>query len=405
MASHFNPMLSRAVSRRSFLRGASASVAAAAALPLITEPGLAWAAETTEQREADFSGKVLLNANENPLGPCDSALAAIAGLGARSGRYDFTASVALAKLITIQEGLKEGYFAFYAGSSEPLQYAVLAFATAGHGLVCADPTYEAPGMIASADSASVHTVPLRKDYRHDVRAMAAADANAGCFYICNPNNPTGTVTTREDIFWLLEHKPRHAVVIVDEAYIHYSNAKTVLDYALDDRDVIVLRSFSKIYGLAGLRFGFAVGRPDLLAKLQLYGMNPLPLPGVVAAQASLLEKDLVPTRKKLNADLRNATTAWLTKAGFAVVPSETNFFMVDVKRPAEEFVKEMAKKNVYLGRTWTLWPTHVRVTVGTAEEMLMFQQAFAEVMGVAAAPAEIAPASWGRRLSLFCRWP
>jgi len=383
MGPRFHMILDSAVSRRSFLRGATATFAAAAALPMMTEPGLAWAAETTKQHEADFTGKVLLNANENPLGPCDSALAAIAGLGARSGRYDFTASVDLAKLINTQEGLKEGYLALYAGSSEPLQYTVLAFTSAAHGLVCADPTYEAPGMMAKAAMVPVHTVPLR-NAAHDVRAMVAADPNAGCFYVCNPNNPSGSVTTREDIFWLLQHKPRHAVVIVDEAYIHYSNAKTVLDLALDDRDVIVLRSFSKIYGLAGLRFGFAVGRPDLLAKLQLYGMNPLSLPGVVAAQASLMEKDLVPTRKKLNATTRDATVLWLTMRGFAVVPSQANFFMVDVKRPAQEFVWAMEKKNVYLGRTWPIWPNHVRVTVGTAEEMLLFQQAFAEVAGITA---------------------
>jgi len=217
-----------------------------------------------------------------------------------------------------------------------------------------------------------------------MNAMAAADANAGCIYICNPNNPTGSTVSRAEIAWLLRHKPRHAVVVVDEAYIHYSDAETVLDYALDDRDIVVLRTFSEIYGMAGLRLGFAVGRPDLLARLQRFGLNPLPLCGVVAAQASLQQKELVPTRKLENARLRDATIAWIRKQGYGVVPSQANFFMVDVQRPGESFAKEMEKKSVYVGRTWPVMPHHVRVTVGTAEEMFLFAQAFAEVMGVAA---------------------
>lgn len=383
MTERFNQLIGGALTRRGFLRGASAALGAAAAIPLMTEPKLAWAASPTQREdEAKSSGRVLLDANENPLGPCAEALAAIDALGARSGRYDFPATVDLAKLITLQEGLREGYLALYAGASEPLQYSMLAFTSPGHGLVCANPTYEAPAMAAAAIQSPVRRVPLRKDYKYDMHAMVAADANAGCFYICNPNNPTGSIAGRDEIFWLLHHKPRHSVVVVDESYIHYSDAHTVLDYALDEYDIIVLRSFSEIYGMAGLRCGFAVGRPDLLAKLQRYGMNPLPLPGVVAAQASLMVKDLVPTRKLANAQLRDATIEWIRKQGFGVVPSQANFFMVDVQRPGQEFVNAMAKKNVYVGRTWPVWPHHVRVTVGTADEMLVFRQAFAEVMGL-----------------------
>jgi histidinol-phosphate aminotransferase len=385
MAPRSDSIFNNALTRRSFLRGASATFAAAAAVPLMTEPKLAWAASQTKKEDsAESSGRVLLNANENPLGPCAQALEAIAGLGARAGRYDFPASVDLAKSIMLQEGLREGYLALYPGASEPLHYAVLAFTSPQRSLVCANPTYEAPGMAAAAVMSPVHSVPLRKDYMYDMNAMAAADANAGCIYICNPNNPTGSTVSRAEIAWLLRHKPRHAVVVVDEAYIHYSDAETVLDYALDDRDIVVLRTFSEIYGMAGLRLGFAVGRPDLLARLQRFGLNPLPLCGVVAAQASLQQKELVPTRKLENARLRDATIAWIRKQGYGVVPSQANFFMVDVQRPGESFAKEMEKKSVYVGRTWPVMPHHVRVTVGTAEEMFLFAQAFAEVMGVAA---------------------
>lgn len=396
MATRFNPscdpIADGALSRRNFLRGASATLAAAAAVPLMTEPRLAWAASQAKKDDTAQPVKVLLDANENPLGPCPQALDAIAALGALSGRYDFSASADLAKTIMLQEGLREDYLALYPGASEPLHYSVLAFTSPQHSLVCVNPTYEAPGMAAAAIQTPVRYVPLRKDYKYDMHAMATADPNAGCIYICNPNNPTGTTASRAEILWLLQHKPRHAVVVVDEAYIHYSDAETVLDYAIDDRDLIVLRSFSKIYGMAGLRLGFAVGRPDLLAKLQRYGLNPLPLPGVAAAQASLQQKDLVSTRKLANKQLRDDTVAWLTKQGFVVIPSQANFFMVDVKQRGQDFAKAMEKKNIYVGRSWPVWPNLVRVTVGTADEMFLFEQAFADVMGVPA-PEVPAPAA------------
>jgi len=365
-----------ALSRRGFI-----AAAAAAALPLILDPERAAAEQTEKKMESEEEKKTLLNANENPLGPCDAALTAISTLGARAGRYEFPATIELANLIMDQEGLKEGYLALYPGASDPLQFSVLAFTQDGRSLVTADPTYETPVLVARAAKAYVNSVALRPDLSHDVARMAAADADAGCIYLCNPNNPTGTVTSRDDIYWLLTHKPRRAIVVVDESYIHFSDAKTVLDFALDDRDIVVLRSFSCFYGLAGLRIGFAVARPDLLERLQLYGLNPLPLPGVVAARASLLDKSLVATRKALNTRVRNATMDWLQQQGFDVTPSQTNFFMVNVKRPAEEYSKQLAHHNVLVGRIWPSWPNHIRVSVGTADEMRAFQHAFAQVAG------------------------
>jgi histidinol-phosphate aminotransferase len=365
------------LSRRGFLAAAAAS----AALPFIKDPERAAAEQSEKKMEAVEEKKILLNANENPLGPCDAALAAITALGARSGRYDLPAAIELANLIMEQEGLKEGYLALYPGASDPLQFSVLAYTQGGRSLITSDPTYETPTLVAAAAKIPTSTVALRNGLWHDVQKMAAVDSNAGCIYLCNPNNPTGTVTTRDDIYWLLTHKPRNAVVVVDESYIHFSDAKTVIDFALDNRDIVVLRSFSCFYGLAGLRIGFAVGRPDLLERLQVYGLNPLPLPGVVAARASLLDKQLVKTRKALNTRIRNATMDWLHQQGYEVTPSETNFFMVNVKRPAGEFVKALAHHNVIIGRTWSSLPQHIRVSVGTADEMRVFQSAFAEVAG------------------------
>src|SRR5438045_1311921 len=130
------------------------------------------------------------------------------------------------------------------------------------GLVCSDPSYEQGPRAAKACNVPLKLVPLNSNYAHDVRAMAAADPKAGAFYIVNPNNPTGTMTPKEDIVWLLQNKPAGSVVIVDEAYHHFSSAESVIDLVAADKDIIVLRTFSKIYGMAGIRAGFAFGRPD-----------------------------------------------------------------------------------------------------------------------------------------------
>jgi histidinol-phosphate aminotransferase len=234
-------------------------------------------------------------------------------------------------------------------------------------------------------------VPLAKDYSHDLKAMVSADPNAGVLYICNPNNPTGTVTSRADIEHALANKPTGSVLLVDEAYIHLSDATPILDLAAADNDVIILRTFSKIYGMAGLRCGFAIGRPDLLAKLEPYGWNAMPVTACVAATCSLKDKTLIPTRKKINADIRTETFSWLAKNNYSFVPSESNCFMVDVKRPGRDFIAAMEKKNVYIGRVWPALPTHVRVTVGTRSDMEAFTKAFEEVMNSPVQSASFAP--------------
>ncbi len=395
------------VSRRSFLRYAGY---AAAAAPILTESSLAWAAQaaaTPEKKAAppEFrisaifpttpKGAVLINANENPLGPSPAALRAISEIAPIGGRYDLEGeTLKLMKTFASQNGLNPDYVFPYAGSSEPLHYSVLAYTSPTKGLVTADPAYEAADRAANISKAKITKVPLAKDYSHDVKAMVAADPNAGVIYICNPNNPTGTTTTREDILWALENKPKGSILLVDEAYIHLSDAKSVLDQAAAGKDLIVLRTFSKIYGMAGIRCGFAVGRPDLLVKMMAYGFNPLPVTALAAARASLEDETLVPTRKKIIADNRNNTFDFMKANGYKFIPSESNCFMVDVGRPGRQVMAAMAAKNVIIGRVWPIWPNVVRISVGTADEMKKFQVAFKEVMST---PAK----TTGRKLDPF----
>jgi histidinol-phosphate aminotransferase len=371
--------LGNGVSRRSFMGLAGA---AAIAAPILTEAHFAWA-QSGRRSSMPMNippDAVLINANENPLGPCDAACEAIADVAHKGGRYDYALTMELAQVFSDQEGLKPGYLAVYAGSSEPLHYTVLAFTSPAKGYVTGDPGYEAGMRAADVSKAKISKVLLKPDHSHDVKAMVAADPNAGVLYICNPNNPTGTITAKQDIVWALENKPKGSILLVDEAYIHLSDAENCIDLVKADKDIIILRTFSKVYGMAGIRAGFAIGRPDLLEKLQAYGQNAMPITGSAAATASLRDATVVPTRKKIIAGIRNDTFAWLTANNYSFIPSQSNCFMIDTKRDGKAFYDAMAAKKVYIGRVWPVWPTYVRVTVGSEDDMAKFEVAFKEVM-------------------------
>ena len=386
-------MPSGSLSRRSVLRAAAAA-SAAAAMPILTEPQLAHSQRRMMSRDIPADA-VRIDANENPLGPCSGACASISSLIPQGGRYDIDLTIKLVHTFASIEGLKPEYVMPYAGSSEPLHYAVLAFTSPTRSYVTADPGYEAGMRAASLQGATIHKVPLTATHAHDVRAMVAADPQAGVLYICNPNNPSGTITSREDIEYALAKKPKGAILLIDEAYIHFSDASPSLDLVKADKDVIVLRTFSKLYGMAGVRCGFAVARPDLLDKISYYGQNALPIMAVAAATASLEDPQIIPMRKKINADIRDETFAWLTANNYKFIASESNCFMVDTGRPGKQVQAAMAAKNVYIGRVWPIMPTYVRVTVGTHGEMQKFQAAYKEVMSrpetAFAAPGETGP--------------
>ncbi len=369
-------------SRRSFLQvSAAAAAATAVGFRVVTEPMLAHAASTPYPKDA-----VLINANENPLGPCGVACDAVNNVASQGGRYSFWLTEELVKTFAAQEGLKAEYVHAFPGSSGPLHYSVLAFTSPAKSYVTADPGYEAGAHAAKISGARVVNVPLTKTHAHDVKAMLREAPDAGMFYICSPNNPTGTLTSHSDIEFLLANKSKDSIVLVDEAYIHFSDATSAFDLVKAERDLVVLRTFSKIYGMAGLRCAFAVARPDLLEKINSFsGWSAMPITAVAAATASLKDPRLVPDRKHINTTIRQATFDWLSKNGYSYIPSESNCFMLDVKRPAKEVITAMAAQNVFIGRPWPVWPTHVRITVGTQTEMERFQEAFQRVMSGAAA--------------------
>jgi histidinol-phosphate aminotransferase len=379
---NFNPeetkdLLKRGFSRRNFGRIAT-MLTAGATLPFYNEPALAQLSRVKGTMPPDA---VIINANENPMGPCPEAAEAMRNMVQKGGRYMYQLTDELATTLAEVEGVKPEYVRPFAGSSAPLHQSVLAFCSPQKSYVAGDPGYEAGGRAAKFIGARAINVPLTKDYAHDVKAMAAADPNAGLIYLCNPNNPTGSLTSREDMEWLLANKPAGSVLVVDEAYIHIADgASSMVDMAAKDKEVIVLRTFSKLYGMAGLRAGAAIGRPDLLDKIMPYSAGAMPVTAMIGATTSLKVKTLVAERRKIIKDIREDTLAFLDQHHIHYVPSVSNKFMVDVKRPGREVIDLMAKEHVYIGRVWPSWPTYVRVTVGSREDMAKFKTAFLKVM-------------------------
>jgi len=377
-----NEFLRRGYSRRSFGRIATL-LSAGAALPFYNEQALA---QLSKVRNIPPDA-VKIDANENPMGPCPEAAEAAHNIIKNGGRYLYKETDTLAETLATMEGVKFGYrpsetyVEIYAGSSAPLHQAVLAFCSKDRPFVKADPGYEAGERAAGYVGARVVNVPLRKGtWDHDVKAMLEAAPNAGLFYICNPNNPTGTLTSKSDIEYLIANKPKDSVVMVDEAYTQISkNAVVCTNLVAQDKDVVVLRTFSKIYGMAGLRAGAALARPDLLEKIRTFTAGAMPITSMVAANASLKVKTLVPERRKIMGDTRDDVFSWLSARNVEFIPSESNCFMINVKRPGKEFYNDMAAQKVYIGRVWPVWPNWVRVTVGSRDDMAKFKQAFAKV--------------------------
>lgn len=326
---------------------------------------------------------VVISSNENPMGPCKEGIEAMAKVGPLGWRYRPQGeNLEFESLLASTENLKQNYAAGYPGSSIPLASCVPAFTSPTRSWVMASPGYgSGAGRFVGN---KVIKVPLRADYSHDVEAMIKADPKAGAYYICNPNNPTGTLTPRKDLEYILANKAKDAVLIVDEAYVHFAGPENYsTELVKQDKDVIVLRTFSKIYGMAGLRAGAAYGRPDLLAKIADYGRGGnLPVTATACAAASMKVPGLMKDRLAINKKNREYTYEHLDKIGASYIPSTSNFFMMSVKgfTGAQIGTAMAAKKIMLAGNRWPEWPQHIRVTVGTYEEMTKFNAAIAQVV-------------------------
>lgn len=374
-------LLDRGYSRRQLARVAgifgAGAVAASLGRPAWASGGVPDPAPTA---------KVRIGANECWTGPLLPGQRAAQKIIANSNRYapqdernDFL------KAVMAVEGVPYDHIAPWPGSSDPLSRAIVSFCSPQRGLVTADPTFELAGRTADWLGAPVKRVPLTAEYAHDVRAMLAADPNAGLYYICTPNNPTGTITPIADIEWLIANKPAGSIVLVDEAYTHFAGVPVASPLVTAGRDVIVLRTFSKIFGMAGMRMGFTMARPDILAKMIRYdgGMQSgaLPLPSLACATASLTAAPLIAARRAEMVQARGIALDHLRARNIVVKPTSANMIMIDWKtRPAKDVQAAFRAQSVEIGRSWPIWPTVSRVTVGSATEMKAFCVALDKVM-------------------------
>lgn len=330
---------------------------------------------------------VVIGSNENPMGPTKEGLEAIAKVSPLAWRYGPQGdNVEFQALVESTEGVKPGYAQTYPGSGPALADLHPAFTSPTRSWVMGSPGYGSGGGGRNGERGKTISVPLRKDYSHDVEAMIKADPNAGVYYICNPNNPTGTLTSRADFEYILANKKKDAILVIDEAYIHFSGRKNMsIDLVKADKDVIILRTFSKIYGMAGLRAGIAYGRPDLLQQLGKFGKPGNLSVGTMACAAASLKANatVLPERIAAYEKARAIAYEGMEKVGATYIPSVGNFFMMEVKgMTAAQVNTAMAAKKIHLagpGR-WPEWPNQIRVTVGTAEEMTKFNAALAQVV-------------------------
>jgi histidinol-phosphate/aromatic aminotransferase/cobyric acid decarboxylase-like protein len=388
-------LVQRGFSRRHIAR---ISMGAAAAIPFFNEFAMA---QQAEQQQAAVAGGgrrggamgggaraydpdvVRITSNENPMGPCKEGLEALIKVAPMGWRYSPQGdNLEFNSLLASTEDVPQDHVVAFPGSSIPLANSAAAFTSPTRSWVMGGPGYgSGAGRWIGAKTIKV---PLRPDSSHDVEAMIKADPNAGAFYICNPNNPTGTLTPRKDLEYILANKPKDAVLIVDEAYVHFSGMdNSSMDLVKAGKDVVVLRTFSKIYGMAGLRAGAAYGRPDLVGKVREFGGSGfMPVTATACAAASLkLGPSLIKERIGINKKNRGLAFEHLEKVGVKYIPSVTNFFMMEVKGMTGAQVNTaMGQHKVQIGRVWQEWPQMVRATVGTYEEMGKFNAALDKVL-------------------------
>jgi len=376
--------LARGYSRRQFGRIAGVLSMSSAFARFVS------AAHASGPSEAGrISEPVRIGANECWIGPFpetqESALAAFA----HGHRYEpSNLRATLIATVAEQERIPVEYVRPWQGSMDPLMRAIVTFCAPQRGLVTVDPTFEAAWRTAQWLGVRQSRVPLlpHNEYATDVRALLKADPNAGLYYVCTPNNPTGTITPLEDIVWLADNKPKDAVILVDEAYIHFSRAESAISLVTHRKDIVVLRTFSKLFGMAGLRLGLSFAHPDLHRRMLRYdGEAASQLINVVAlatGNASLrLHTQIEQRRSELIAN-REYTLGQLKRRNIHYLPgSEANMIMVDWGKNAASLQKAIAGQGVEIGRSWPIWPNRSRVTIGSRRDMERFIQAIDVVTG------------------------
>lgn len=361
------------LTRRSFFKTAGLGAAAAASASFPTDL-LAWA---EPPRAPQPGGLILLNSNENAYGPFPSVLA-MDNPFREANRYPDRRMDLLGEKLAGLHKVAVDQVVTGCGSSEILRMAACAFTGPGRRLIMASPTFESIGHYAEALHTEVVRVPLAADFTHDLGAMLkAAGPDTGLVYICNPNNPTANLTPRKDLEDFIAKLPKNAMVLMDEAYHDFVGAGpdyvSFLDRPIDDDRVIVARTFSKIYGLAGMRLGYGVGAKAVMKKMDAHRLSdPLNTLVIRCAMVSLDDHAGHRAARQRNAADREEFLRQVKARKLTAIPSETNFVMVHTGRPIRELISHFRKNNVAIGRPFPPLDTYARISLGKPEEMKEF---------------------------------
>jgi histidinol-phosphate aminotransferase len=379
----------RGVSRRGFVGGVATALGTIGLGPTAEawarrSRGSGYAFETGPEDEYDAMAK--LANNENPYGPPESVVKAITRAMKYSNRYGYPDS-GLTEELTKHHGVKAEQILLAAGSGEILNMTCTTFLRDGKLLVGSDPSYNILYSRATNLKSDVVRVPLLPDFRQDIPALIRATRqnyrDVGIVYLCNPNNPTGRLVTKDEVRQLLDGIPEDIPVLIDEAYHHFvddSSYATSVPYVIEGRQVMVARTFSKISGLAGMRLGYALAPRNLVQRMRPWGtgtINALVRYGGVAA---LRDTDAQAWVKKVTIEQRGKAMQALGALGYETIPSDANFFMVNLRRPVAPLIDEFEKKGVLVGRPFPPLNEHLRVSVGTPNEMDKFMVALKAIM-------------------------
>jgi histidinol-phosphate aminotransferase len=369
------------ISRRGFARILSAAATYAAVGPTLAMSAPRWLA----LKEAPGDDTVVrLSSNENPYGPSPLALKAMTDAFNIAWRYPDEHEEALVNALAKLHGVANELILLGNGSGEILRLSAAAFTGTGKSLVVANPTFEAILAHARNAKAEVIKISLTPNYAHDLSKMLEATRTAGLVYICNPNNPTASITSRDQIREFLAKAPPQTMVIIDEAYHHYVQAddyESAIPLVQQYPNLIVARTFSKIYGMAGLRCGYCIARPEIIQRMRSQQTwDSVNIMALVAALASLRDSEQVEQGKRRNSEVKEFTYAELDRLGFKWIPSHANFLMIDLRRPVKSTIEALRARNVQVGREFPVLPNFMRVTIGTHPQMERFLSAFRAVM-------------------------
>jgi histidinol-phosphate aminotransferase len=366
-----------ALSRRGFAKLIGAGAAYAA-----LRPALAFSESMPSPAATKPSDVVRLSSNENPYGPSPVALKAMTAAFALAWKYPDDSQDELIEALAKLNQVSKDQILPGAGSGEILKVAVAAFTGADKKLVVGDPTFEAAAGHAKASRAEVVKVKLTSNYSHDLPKMLEVP-NTGLHYVCNPNNPTASITPKADLRAFLAKVPKQTIVLVDEAYHHFVDSpdyESVIPLVKDYPNLIVARTFSKIYGMAGLRCGYAVARPENIELMRAQqSWDSVSVLAIVAAKASLEDSAQVEQGRNRNSEVRKYVYGELDKLRFTYIPSHANFMMIDMRREVKPIIAAFRERNVQVGRLFPPLPNFMRVTFGTKQQMERFVAVFKEV--------------------------